>query len=114
MRDQRVHPQLVGPEKFLATRGRERHRPAYLHKIACCYHISNKRARTAELIRAAPGWLLLLADVLWIMAKDAIGQDAWNAKELGVRSGWMFGLTPLTGTVKHPGHPGAAAVPPTE
>jgi len=32
----------------------------------------------------------LARDIFWIMAKDAIGQDAWNAQGVGVRSGWML------------------------
>jgi len=43
----------------------------------------------------------LACDIFWIMAKDTIGQDAWNANGVGVRSGWM--LVTAT-TPPNPGH----------
>ena len=35
----------------------------------------------------------LCRDIFWIMARDAISQDAWNASGIGVRSGWVLVTT---------------------
>ena len=35
----------------------------------------------------------LCRDIFWIMVKDAIGQDAWTASGIGVRSGWLLVTT---------------------
>jgi len=35
----------------------------------------------------------LCRDIFWIMARDAIGQDAWNSSSIGVRSGWVLVTT---------------------
>ena len=44
----------------------------------------------------------LARDIFWIMAKDAIGQDAWNANGVGVRAGWLLVTT------TSPPNPGSA------